>query len=69
MSVEVYEQVEPGIPSCVRIQINYKRLMQTSLVTQWLGIRLPMHWGIPVRALVREDPTCLGETMPESHNY
>ena len=40
----------------------------TSLVAQWLRIRLPMQetW---VRALVWEDPTCYGATKPVRHNY
>ena len=33
----------------------------TSLVAQWLRIRLPMQ-GTQVRALVQEDPTCRGAT-------
>ena len=40
----------------------------TSLVAQWLRIRLPMQ-GTRVRALVREDPTCCGATKPMRHNY
>ena len=40
----------------------------TSLVAQWLRIRLPMQ-GTWVRALVREDPTCRRATKPASHNY
>ena len=40
----------------------------TSLVVQWLRIRLPMQ-GTQVRALVREDPTCHGATKPVSHNH
>ena len=39
-----------------------------SLVAQWLRIRLPMQ-GTPVRALVREDPTCRGAPKPVRHNY
>ena len=39
-----------------------------SLVVQWLRICLPMQ-GTRVRALVWEDPTCRGATMPVSHNY
>ena len=40
----------------------------TSLVAQWLSIRLPMQetW---VPSLVREDPTCHGATKPMRHNY
>ena len=40
----------------------------TSLVAQWLRIRLPMP-GTQVRSLVREDPTCRGTTEPMHHNY
>ena len=40
----------------------------TSLVAQWLRIRLPMQ-GTRVRALVWEDPTCRGATMPVRHSY
>ena len=37
----------------------------TSLVVQWLRIRLPMQ-GTRVRALVREGPTCRGATKPRA---
>ena len=40
----------------------------TSLVAQWLRIRLPMQ-GTWVRALVQEDPTCHGATKHARHNY
>ena len=40
----------------------------TSLVTQWLRIHLPMQ-GTRVRALVQEDPTCLGAAKSVSHNH
>ena len=40
----------------------------TSLVAQWLRIRLPIQ-GTQVRALVLEDPTCRGAAKPVSHNY
>ena len=40
----------------------------TSLVAQWLRIRLPMQ-GTQVRALVQDDPTCHGATKPMRHNY
>ena len=40
----------------------------TSLVAQWIRIRLPMQ-GTWVQALVREDPTCRGATKPVHHNY
>ena len=42
--------------------------MGTSLVAQWLRIRLPMQ-GTQVRALVQEDLTCRGMTEPVCHNY
>ena len=38
-------------------------MIGTSLVVQWLRIRLPMQ-GTQVQALVREDPTCHGATKP-----
>ena len=40
----------------------------TSLVVQWLRIRLPVQ-GTRVRALVQEDPTCRRATKPVHHNY
>ena len=40
----------------------------TSLVAQWLRIRLSMQ-GTWVRSLAWEDPTCHGATKPASHNY
>ncbi|XP_058916140.2 histone H2B type 3-B isoform X1 [Kogia breviceps] len=40
----------------------------SSLVAQWLGIRLPVP-GTKVRALVQEDPTYHGATQPVHHNY
>ncbi|XP_059940272.1 craniofacial development protein 1 isoform X2 [Mesoplodon densirostris] len=42
--------------------------LRTSLVVQWLRIRLPMQ-GTQVQALVREDPTCCRATKPVCHNY
>ena len=45
-----------------------KLVIGTSLVAQWLRIRLPMQ-GTRVRALVWEDPTCRGATKPVRHNY
>ena len=47
---------------------SLKDFLGTSLVAQWLRIRLPMQ-GTRVRALVREDPTCRGATKPVRHNY
>ena len=43
-------------------------VMGSSLVAQWLRLRLPMQ-GTQVRALVQEDPTCRGATKPVRHNY
>ena len=40
----------------------------TSLVAQWLRIRLPIQ-GTWVRSLVQEDPICHGATKPMRHNY
>ena len=37
--------------------------MGTSMVAQWLRIRLPMQ-GTRIQALVQEDPTCHGATKP-----
>ena len=50
---------------CRRIK---KSAIGTSLVAQWLRIRLPMQ-GSQVRSLVREDPMCRGATKPVHHNY
>ena len=40
----------------------------TSLVVQWLRIRLPIQ-GTWVRSLVQEDPTCHRATQPVCHKY
>ena len=45
-----------------------KMIGTSSLVAQWLRIRLPMQ-GTRVRALIRKDPTCCGATKPVRHNY
>ena len=47
---------------------NNGRDLGTSLVAQWLRIRLPMQ-GTRVRALVRENTTCPRATKPVRHNY
>ena len=47
---------------------SQKLYLGTSLVAQWLRIHLPMQ-GTRVRAVVREVPTCRGETKPVWHNY
>ena len=41
-----------------------KQFSRTSLVAQWLRIRLPVQ-GTRVRALVREDTTCRGAHVPQ----
>ena len=41
----------------------------TSLVDQWLRIRLPMQGTWVSIPGPQEDPTCLGATKPVSHNY
>ena len=70
----------PGVPFLLLPPLHLPRLWRvrkswvqepppgTSLVAQWLRIRLPMQ-GIWVQALVREDPTCHGATKPVCHNY
>ena len=45
-----------------------KSKKRTSLVAQWLRIRLPVQ-GTRVWALVWEDPTCRRATKPVRHNY
>ena len=45
-----------------------KLVYRTSLVAQWLRIRLPMQ-GTRVETLVWEDPTRHGATKPVRHNY
>ena len=50
------------------MQLNIKKTNRTSLVVQWLGIRLPV-WGTWLQAVVREDPTCCGAAGPIHHNY
>ena len=47
---------------------NKNQWNRTSLVVQWLRIRLPMQ-GTWVWALVREDPPRRGATKPVCHNY
>ena len=48
---------------------NKKKLYEgTSLVVQWLRIRLPTQ-GTQVQSLVYKDSTCCGGTKPLCHNY
>ena len=55
-------------PSSVLCFVFLIFLIGTSMVAQWLRIRLPMQ-GTRVRALVQEDPTCRGAPKPVRHNY
>ena len=57
-----------GLCKIFSYKVALKWFEGTSLVAQWLRIRLPMQ-GTRVRALVREDPTCRGATKPVRHNY
>ena len=47
--------------------LHQKYIRGTSLVVQWLGIRLPMQ-AARVRSPVGEGPTCHGATKPVCHN-
>ena len=47
---------------------DLKSGIRTSLVAQWLRIRLPMQ-GTWFQSLGRDDPTCHGATKPGHHNY
>ena len=51
----------------VRMGIIRKSTNKSSLVAQWLRIRLPMQ-ETRVQSLVQEDPTCCRATKPVSHN-
>ena len=61
------KEKDPACPPVGKTRTKTKNA-GTSLVAQWLRIRLPMQ-GTRVRALVREDPTCRGATKPVRHNY
>ena len=50
--------------SSLKSEIGFR----TSLVAQWLRIRLPMQ-GTRAQSLVREDPTCRGAPKPLRHIY
>ena len=56
-------QLTPGLHLHIRLLI-----IGTSLVAQWLRIRLPMQ-GTRVQALVWDGPTCRRATKPVRHNY
>ena len=57
-----------GSPGDGRALMIKKALEGTSLVVQWLRIRLPIQ-GIWVWSLLWEDPTCWGATKPVGRNY
>ena len=61
-----------AIEIIIEISTNFWYLrrepLRTSLVAQWLRIRLPMQ-GTWVWSLVWEDPTCCGATKPACRNY
>ncbi|KAJ8782228.1 hypothetical protein J1605_010207 [Eschrichtius robustus] len=65
---------EPDVAAPGNAELSYmktfgkKKNPGTTLVAQWLRIRLPMQ-GTQVQSLVREDPTCRGATKPVRHNY
>ena len=53
---------------CLDISPLFKENFGTSLLLQWLRIRLPTQ-GTQVRSLVQEDPTCRRAPKPVCHNY
>ena len=59
-----------GIPSIVSQgeKLLTKTVVETSLVVQWIGIRLPMQ-GTWTQALVQKESMCYGATKPGCHNY
>ena len=67
----IRELSTPSAQFCSEPEIALKSILKisgTSLVAQWLRIRLPMQ-GTRVRSLVRGDPTCCGATKPVHHSY
>ena len=48
---------------CFCVIFLFNDFLETSLVAQWLRIRLPTQ-GTRIQALVREDPTCRRATKP-----
>ena len=57
----------------MKMQMTNEKILKvvkrgTSLVVQWLGIRLPTQ-GTRVQALVQDDPTCHRATKPLHYNY
>ena len=55
-------------PQLVTSVLLKKGSLGTSLMVQWLGIRLPMQ-GTWVRSQVWEDATCCGAPKPTHHIY
>ena len=68
--LKVSTYISKGWRKNLHIFFLFKYIMSsgTSLVVQWLRIRLPVQ-GTRVRALVREDPTCRRATKPVCCNY
>ena len=64
----LYDPAIPLLGTYPEKTVIRKDTCGTSLVGQWLRIRLPMQ-ATRVRALVREDPTCRGATKPVRNNY
>ena len=56
-------QKSSALPTCLTSKESQKEVPGTSLVVQWLRIRLPMQ-GTRVQALAQKDPTCRGATEP-----
>ena len=64
-----YTSIKKKKGTRLKIPYNQKHISKgTSLVAQWLRIRLPMQ-ETRVQALAREDPTCRGAAKPVRHNY
>ena len=68
----VFVYMDSSLPSLPLIKGQNKEYLKislgTSLVAQWLRIRLPVQ-GTRVQSLVQEDPACRGATKPMHHNY
>ena len=64
-----WASVFPAFPCyCANLILQFKNTTGTSLVVQWLRIRLPM-WGTQVRSLIWGDSTCLRATKSMCHSY
>ena len=62
------KKIFPDRRKSIAIFFLRKKLPGTSLVVQWLRIRLPMQ-GTQLQALVWEDSARRGATKPMCHNY